>query len=263
MKKICSGLLVILVITSIAGAAFGETRLDSIKAAGKLVVATSLDFAPFEFLDPQGQPAGADMSLAKYIADHLGVELEIREYDFDGVLKAVASGMADLSIAGINPTPERKRTMWFSDPYYDENDQSVLVHKDNEAELSTLEALKGKRVAALDGTIQEGLVKDYMPETNLRLVQNVPDGVTMLLSKQLDGVALPYALAEQYVHECPDLVICAEKISFTSPSIAVALPKDEPELQAAVNEAIGEAVSARLYFNWMNEAVELTNSMID
>ena len=54
-----------------------------------------------------------------------------------------------------------------------------------------------------------------------------------------------------------------KKISFTSPSIAVALPKDEPELQAAVNEAIGEAVSARLYFNWMNEAVELTNSMID
>ena len=70
----------------------GQNRLEQIKQAGKIVFVTSPDYAPYEFIDldkmGQGddQYVGADIELAKYIAQELGVELEIHPMDFDSVL---------------------------------------------------------------------------------------------------------------------------------------------------------------------------------
>ncbi|MEI3101239.1 MAG: transporter substrate-binding domain-containing protein [Oscillospiraceae bacterium] len=76
---------------------------------GKLTVATSPDFAPYEFYaigeDGTPQLAGFDMSLAAYIADYLGLELEVIPVDFDGVLNELAAGNVDLGMAGLSPTP--------------------------------------------------------------------------------------------------------------------------------------------------------------
>ena len=78
---------------------------------GKLTVATSPDFAPYEFyaIDENGNAnlAGFDMALAQYIADYLGLELEVVPMDFDGVLAEVTAGNVDLGMAGLSPDPER------------------------------------------------------------------------------------------------------------------------------------------------------------
>lgn len=262
MKKLISGLLAALLILSLAGAAFSETRLEKIKTAGKLVVATSPDYPPFEFPGPDGTVVGADMALAQYIADKLSVELVIDPYDFDGVLLAIINGKVDMSIAAIDANEERMLSMDFSDSYYSENIQSMLVHKDNAAKLNTLAAFEGKLVAAQNGTIQESLVKDSLPKAILELVAKVPDGVMMVRSKKVDGIVLDYAVAKQAVADFPDeLVISDEKFDYTSGGKAIALSKNEPELLAAVNAAIAEVVEQNLFEAWLVEADELNNSM--
>lgn len=260
MKKTLA-ILVLLVMAAGLLAAGAQNGLESVKASGKLVVATSPDYAPYEFPGPDGSIVGADMVLAQYIADKLGVELVIDSYDFDGVLAAVATGKVDLALAGIDPTPERAESMDFSDVYYNESNQVVVIHKDNAATLNTLAAFAGKKVAAQNGTVQETMVKDYLPDSQLEPVAKVPDGVMMLLSKNVDGMAMASVIADQYVANYPELVICEETFAFESLGIAVALTKGNSELLAAVNEAISEVVEQKLFYTWMDEAVILNNSM--
>ena len=90
---------------------------------GVLTVATSPDYAPYEFYaigaDGTAELAGFDIALIKYIADYLKLELEIIPMDFDGVLLELANGSVDLGVAGISPDPDRAESMDFSDIYYD------------------------------------------------------------------------------------------------------------------------------------------------
>jgi len=261
MKKMLAALLAALLLMSLSAAALAEGRLEAIKAAGKLVVATSPDYAPYEFPGPDGKPVGADMTFAQYIADKLGVELVVESFNFDGVLAAVTAGKIDLGIAGMDPTPDRLSSMDFTDIYYNETNQVILIHKDSADTLKTLADFAGKKVAAQNGTLQQTLVTEQLKDSQLELITQIPDGVMMLLSKKVDGIALASVVADQYVANYPDLVQCESKFDYTSSGIAAAVPKGEPELLAALNEIVAEVVEQKLFYQWMDEAVALNNSM--
>ncbi|MBR5020857.1 MAG: transporter substrate-binding domain-containing protein, partial [Oscillospiraceae bacterium] len=98
---------------------------------GTLTVATSPDFAPYEFyaLDEAGTPtlAGFDIALAQYVADFLGLELEIVPMDFDGTITELGNKNCDLSMAGYSPDPDREILMDFSDIYYAGGQSFVTV----------------------------------------------------------------------------------------------------------------------------------------
>lgn len=261
MKKAIALLLGLMMLLSLSSVSLAENSLEAVKAAGKLVVATSPDYPPYEFPGPDGNYVGADIVLAQYIADSLGVELVIDAYDFDGVLAAITVGKADLAIAGIDPTPEREESMMFSDVYYNESNQTLVVHKDNAEALKTLAAFEGKKVAAQNGSVQETMVKEYLPGAVLEQIAKIPDGVMLLLSKNVDGMAMASVVADQYVANYPDLVIAEERFPYTSLGIAIALTKDEGELLEAVNAIIKEVVDAGSYYTWMDEAVTLNAEM--
>jgi polar amino acid transport system substrate-binding protein len=82
-----------------------------------------------------------------------------------------------------------------------------------------------------------------------------------LLTKQVAGMALASPVAEQYVANYPDLVYCESKFEYSSMGIAIAVPLDEPELLAAVNEIVAEVVEQKLFYQWMDEAIQLNNSL--
>ena len=260
MKKLIALLLAALIMTlSLSGLAAG--RLEAIKAAGKLAVGTSPDYAPYEFLDTDGKPVGSDITFAQFIADKLGVELVIESYNFDALLAAIAAGKVDLGLAGFDPKPDRLDSMSFSDIYYNETNQIILIHKDNAGSIKTLEDFAGKKVAAQNGTTQQALVTEQLPGAQLELVTLIPDGIMQLLTKQVAGMALASPVAEQYVANYPDLVYCESKFEYSSMGIAIAVPLDEPELLAAVNEIVAEVVEQKLFYQWMDEAVQLNNSL--
>ena len=185
MKKLlCVCIALIFALSATAAMAESTDRLAKIKADGKLVVATSPDYAPYEFLDKDGNPVGCDMALAQYIADQLGVKLEIQPMDFDTVLAAISTGSVDLAIAGMVPKEERKEAMDFSDIYYNDGNQIILIRKDDAETIKTLADFKGKTVAAQNGTLQQTLVTEQLPDATMEPITKVPDAIMMLMGRQ-------------------------------------------------------------------------------
>lgn len=260
MKKLVAITLAALLLTlSLTGMAAG--RLEAIKAAGKLVVGTSPDYPPYEFPGPDGKPVGADIDFAQYIADAFGVELVVESFTFEAVLAAVTAGKIDIGLAGMDPKPDRLSSMSFTDAYYNETNQLLVIHKDNADSIKTLADFTGKTVAAQNGTLQQSLVMEQLPEANLELVALIPDGVMMLRTKKVDGIALASVVADQYVANYPDLVVCESKFDYVSDGIAAAVPLDEPELLLALNEIVHQVTAEGLYYQWIEKAVELNNEM--
>ena len=111
LKKITALALGAVMAVSMAVPTFAADEVETV-TDGKLTVATSPDFAPYEFysIDEDGNPslAGFDMDLAKYIADKMGLELEVIPMDFDGVLSELSQKNVDLGMAGLSPDPARE-----------------------------------------------------------------------------------------------------------------------------------------------------------
>ena len=162
--------------------AAAASLLEKVKTSGKLVVGTEAQYAPYEFKDLNANFAGCDMWLAQQIADHLGVELEVVDMSFDGIIPAVKSGQVDLGIAAFTKTPERAEEIDFSDLY--EKSAQLLIVKAGNADLySTKESLAvstfaftseeasfGKAVVAAKGS------EDLLAEVNTVINQVVNDG---------------------------------------------------------------------------------------
>ncbi|MBD2354837.1 transporter substrate-binding domain-containing protein [Tolypothrix sp. FACHB-123] len=143
-----------LFITIIAG------QSHTLKAAsplGKdtLTMVTSPDYPPYEFYDTQGgerQIVGFDVDIAKNLAQKLGFKLKIMESDFNGLIPALQANRADFVMAGMTPTPERKKNVDFSLIYYEAKDTIVAPKNSN---LKQSQDLAGKKVGVQLGTIQE------------------------------------------------------------------------------------------------------------
>lgn len=263
MKK---ALCLLLALAAASGPSFSasaeaDDSLSSVKAAGKLVVVTSPDYAPYEFLGPDGEPVGADISMIRYVAEQLGVELQLESMDFDTALAAVAAGKADLCVAGMVPKAERAEMMDFSDIYYNDGQQGIVILKSNAGQLRTLADFSGKTVAAQNGTLQQTLVSEQIPDAKMEPIAKIPDAIMMVMSGKADGVALATVVADNYVANYPELALCESYFDYTSLGVVMAAPKGSGELIGAVNGIIAQMEKEGLYLKWMEEAVELSASL--
>ena len=214
---------------------------------GKLTVATSPDFAPYEFyaIDESGnaQLAGFDMALAQYIADYLGLELEVVPMDFDGVLAEVTAGNVDLGMAGLSPDPDRMEAMDFSDIYY-QGGQSLVVVQENKDKWASLEELNDPSltIGAQLGSIQYDLAEENTPDADIVQLAKVTDVVSELLGGKLDAGYIETVVAESYAKNYPDLYIAFE-VPYEVEGSAVGVVKGNEALLAGVNEAIAAALA--------------------
>lgn len=190
-----------------------DAKIESIKQAGKLILATSADYPPFEthtIADGNDEITGWDIDLAKLIAEKLGVELEINDLSFDAVLTALGSGQADLVIAGLGQTAERDESFDPSIPYYTTTNV-MLVAKGQESTYSDLASFAGKKIGAQEGTLQVDLVKEFLPDSQPDVVKNIADLVLALKSGQIDGLLLDSPVASDYINANADLAIADAK----------------------------------------------------
>ena len=214
---------------------------------GKLTVATIPDFAPHEFyaIDDSGnaQLAGFDMALAQYIADYLGLELEVIPMDFDGVLAEVTAGNVDLGMAGLSPDPERMEAMDFSDIYY-MGGQSLVIHKDNKDKWSSLEELNDPSlsIGAQLASIQYDLAVENTPDADIVQLAKVTDVVSELLSGKLDAGYVETVVAESYAKNYPDLYIAFD-VPYEVEGSSVGVVKGNEALLNGVNDAIAAALA--------------------
>ena len=243
--------------------AASEGLLDSIKAKGKLVVGTEAQYAPYEFKDLDANFAGCDMWLAQQIADAIGVELEVVDMAFDGIIPAVQSGQVDLGIAAFTKTPERAEVIDFSDLY--ETSAQLLIVKTGNADLySTKEALAGQKVGAQKGTIQSQLILSALPDSELFELEKYPALGLEVQNGNIAGLVVDQAVGESLVAtsngglEVSNFEFTAEEASFGK---AVVAAKGNEDLLAVVNEVIAKVTADGSYQQAYDSAVELAASL--
>lgn len=213
---------------------------------GKLTVATSPDFAPYEFyaIGEDGTPAlaGFDMALAQHIADKLGLELEVVTVDFDGVLTELQTKSVDLGMAGLSPDEKRTAIMDFSDIYY-RGGQALVTVKDNAEIYNTFEAINKPEVSvgAQTGSIQKELAETNSPNANIVSLPKVTDIIAELLTGKLDAAYIERPVASSYQKNYPELELVMD-VPYEVEGSAIGVCKGNAELLAAVNEIIAEVL---------------------
>ncbi|MCP8617312.1 transporter substrate-binding domain-containing protein [Salirhabdus salicampi] len=222
--------------TSTDNGGTGEQSKDEKK---KLVMGTSADYPPFEYIDTKTgeEIIGFDVDLAKYITDQLGYELVIKDIAFDGLIGALQANRVDFVAACMSATEERKKSVDFSDIYFISGEM-VLVRKDSGIE--KVEDLQGKVLGVQLGSIQEGTADDLQEEiTDLEVkkLNKAPELIQELKSKRIDGVVLDQTVAEGFLNQFDDLLSITLEVD--SAGTAIAFPKDS-ELVDEFNTVIQE-----------------------
>ena len=269
-KFVCLLLAALTVFALCACGSSGEkSALQEIKDSGVLTVALSPDFSPMEFVDSsktgQEQYVGFDVMLAQFIADELGVKLEIQAMSFDACQTAVSTASVPLSISGFSWTEERAENFELSDYYYageNETEQVLLIRKDDAAKYTKAEDFKGLDVGAQNASLQMQLVTDQLAESNAIPIGDITVGVMELKSGNIEALAVAKGNAEMIIDANPELVICDWQFEVKEEYEAnvIIVTKGETELLAAINEALAKAEAEGLYAKWYDEAVELGKS---
>ena len=226
---------------SASGSASASTEMKLVKE-GKLLIATSPDFPPFENLE-NGEMVGLDIEIGKAVAEKLGLEPEFVSLQFDSILTAVAAGtQADVGISGLTVDPERAKTVDFSDSYY-VDDLSVAVMKNN-ADITADnadEALnkEGVVIAVQSGTSGETYVKENYPKATVQPYGNSTDAFAALQSGQANAVCTNKAVVERMLANAYTDAQVVKSIA-TGEEYAVAVAQENKALTAAINKALEE-----------------------
>ena len=246
-----------------------QNALEKIKADGVLTVALSPDFSPMEFVDAsksgQDQYVGFDVSLAKYIAEYIGVDLSIEAMNFDACQTAVYTASVPMAISGFSWTEERAENYNISDYYYagdNETEQVLLIRSADADKYKAAEDFAGLDVGAQNASLQMQLVTEQLTDANPITIGDIGTGVLELQNGNIEALAVAKGNASMIISSNPDLAVCSWEFDVKAEYEAnvVLVTKGEDELLAVVNEALAKAYADGLYGEWYNAAVELAKS---
>ena len=231
MKKIIAlALVAIMLVCTLAGCGAKGKTLAEVKEAGKLTVATSPDFPPFESLEGD-KVVGIEIDIMNLIAKELGVELEIIQMDFDSVLFGIQSAKYDCGMSGITASEDRKENMLFTTPYY--NAAQVIVVKEGSA-ITGKADLAGKKVSVQTGTTaDEGCKAEGL---DVSAFAANADAKAALTTGKVDAWIVDNLTAMQMVEEGDGLVILTEKM--TEEPYAFAFAFGSEDLVAEIDKAL-------------------------
>ena len=219
--------------SSAASSTSAAAELTTVEA-GKLTMATNATFPPYEMTTDSGEIEGIDVDTAKAIAGKLGLELQIDDMDFDAALLSVQQGKADIVMAGVTVTDERKAVMDFSDSYAT-GIQSIIVP--NGSDIASPDDLAGKKIGTQRGTTGYIYCSDDFGDDAVVAYDDGLTAVQALKNGQVDAVVIDNAPATEYVAANPGLVIL--DTSYAEEDYAIGMAKGSA-LEDAVNAALEE-----------------------
>ncbi|HEM6186145.1 TPA: transporter substrate-binding domain-containing protein [Streptococcus suis] len=264
MKKILALAATVLAGLTLAACSStsSQSALDKIKEKGTLVVATSPDYAPFEFqalVDGKNEVVGADIMLAQKIADELWVKLEVSAMSFDNVLSSVQNGKADIAIAGLSYSEERAKVFDFSESYYQISDV-LLIKKDSANSLTSIDAMSGKTLAVQKGSTQESYAQENISQANLISLTLMGEAVNELKSGKVDAILMDSPVAAGYVSQNSDLAVASVEFpTIDENSKVIALPKGSAELKTAIDKVIAEVKASGEFDTFLEKAATYTS----
>lgn len=197
----------------------------------KLVMATNAAFPPYESVEGN-EIIGIDPEIAKLIADDIGRELVIEDMAFDSIIAAVQSGKADIAMAGLTVTEDRKQNINFSDPYT-EAAQVIVVKKDSP--VASPDDLEGKTVGVQIGTTGDIYAGDIADATIERYSKYF-EAINALNQDKIDAVIVDREPAKVFVNDSDELKMIDKE--FTLEEYAIGVAKENTELLDQINASL-------------------------
>ena len=244
-------------------------RLEKIREAGKLTVATEPYFPPQEFIDPslsgQTQYVGADIELAKVIAQKMGVELEIIPLDFSDVLFYVREGEYDLAISGLAYTPGRASGMELSKGYHFSGSDfanGLMIREEDKERIKGVEDLEDQDIAAQSASLQEMLMAENVVHyRQFRRYSTISNVYRAVQEGRAAAAAVDLESADVYIRNNPGCgLYLVPDVYFDIPEPfagdRVAAKKGEIQLMYFVNGVIDELLATGQYEEWFEEYAE-------
>jgi len=242
MNRVCKVVSLILCLAMCCCVFAGcqsDQSLAKVEKNGKLVMLTSSGFEPFEYLGDDNQVAGVDVDIAQLIADELGVELEVVDMDFDGIIPALMSGKGDIGVAGMSITEERKASVDFSVEYL-QSTQAILVRADDDR-IQSPEDLAGMVIGVQQGTTGDLFASD---DDSLKEVKRYKKGLEAsldLAAGRLDAIIWDQMPCEQTAAENDALKVL--DTPFAEEFYAIAVNKGAEALLTEVNKVLDKLVA--------------------
>lgn len=274
MAKFISIVLMMAIAISVAACSKSDVndkvennKLQMIKDKGKLVVGTSPAYPPFEFVIGKGgksEVVGADIDLSKKIAEKLGVELEISTMDFDTIIPSLNSGKIDIAVTGMTPTEERKKSVDFSDVYF-EGVNSIVVNESFKGDIKNESDLKNLKIGVQKGSTQEIYAKEILKAEKVKSLNTVLDLVMDMKNGNLDAVIMSDTVAKINKKQTSGIKIIENvelKGNQSSETAAVALKKgDNEELLKEINSVIKELKDSGEYDKILNKNIDTASKV--
>ena len=236
-----------------------DGKLKDILDKGQIVLATSPDYPPSEFVDDQGNVKGSDIMLAQYIANSLGVDLKVETMDFNAVLTAVDTGKVDIGISGFGYKADRAEQFELSHGYQSSSaaaHHTLLVPAEKADEYKSLADFSGKKIDTQANSLQEMHVTDQIPDADLQKVATLDQAILELQTGKIDAIALDSTTAKNYAETSDGMFVSVyEKngVEFDLSQYAdesgnvAAVKKGETSLIDAVNQVIDSLATSGKY----------------
>lgn len=256
MKKML--MVLMLMIVGVVGCSQQGISVESIQSNGTLLVGLSADYPPFESIKMvNGVDAlvGFDIMLAEEIAKELGVDVEFKQMDFDGLIGALQSSQIDLVISGMSPNPDRLEQADFSDFYYT-GENAVLVRAEDADKYNTMDDLKEIKIGTQLGSIQTPIAEELSDK--VKQLKATQDVVLELSNGNVDAIILGAEIAAKYAEQFDDVVLSNVKLE-ADEAMAVAAPKGSEDLISKINEVIANLKANGKLDAMLEEAIQLSN----
>lgn len=211
-------------------------------AAEKIRFASSATYPPFESLDQNNQIIGFDIDLANALCEKIKAECTFTNQAFDSLIASLRFKKFDAVISGLDITPERKKQVAFTDPYY-ANSAEIIAKK---GRFNSFEALKGKRIGAENGTTHQRYLNDKHPEITVVPYASYQTAFIDLQNGRIDGVFGDTAVVNTWIKNYADMAPATERVTdqdYFGTGLGIAVHPDSTALLEKLNEAL-KAVKA-------------------
>lgn len=219
-------ILAAILAVSMSGFAAASLAADTVR------IVTDPTFPPMEF-SQDGKRTGFDIELTEALIKEMGKQAAWTDIDFKGLIPAVLSGRADVAVSAIYITDARKQVVDFTDSYY-AGGLVVLTRRDGP--IKALKDLDGKRVSVQVGTKSVGYLQEHYPKVQRVEVEKNEEMFNLVGVGRADAAVTGKPAAKLYAQSHPDLIVLDEQI--TTEEYGIAVDKRQPELVAALNDAL-------------------------
>ncbi|MDN6029135.1 MAG: transporter substrate-binding domain-containing protein [Lactobacillus sp.] len=250
----------------LAGCSQGQSQdksIETIKAKKTLVLGTSADYAPFEFpiiKNGQKEFAGYDILVAKELAKSLGVSLKVDNIEFSSLISELQNKKCDVVLAGLTPTPQRKKVISFSQNYCTYNFKNVLlVQKKDANRYNTAASLANQSVGVQQSTTQEDIANKQLKASHIIPESLVTGLATELSHGKLAGIVVENTIANDYLKLHPGKYAIA-KVPLKTPAegntFAVGVRKQDRALLKKINQKLTEMKKSGKLEQLLKQALE-------